>query len=121
MQQTFDEAAFGPPQPDQSTDALDIQVLAVLQDQHTHDRHTLSTEVGANVRQVRASVSRLRALGWPIGFGAEGSGYRLAWERSAVEALLAKYRRQALAELRVHSKLKRMLQHWVLVADQEKN
>ena len=121
MQQTFDGAAFGPPQPDQPTDALDIQVLAVLRDQHVHNRHALAIEVGANVRQVRASVSRLRALGWPIGFGAEGSGYCLAWKRSAIEALLAKYRRQALAELRVHSKLKRMLQRWVLVADQEEN
>jgi hypothetical protein len=64
-----------------------------------------------NVRQVRASVSRLRVLGWPIGFGPAG-GYRLSWERSALEALLRKYRSQALAELRVVNRLKRLLQRW---------
>jgi hypothetical protein len=63
------------------------------------------------VRQVRASVSRLRVLGWPVGFGAVG-GYRLTWERPALERLLAKYRSQALAELRVVNRLKRMLQRW---------
>jgi hypothetical protein len=34
-------------------------------------------------------------------------------ERPALEALLRKYRSQALAELRVVSRLKRMLQRWV--------
>jgi hypothetical protein len=64
---------------------MDVQVLAILQDGRVHHRHALATEVGANVRQVRASVSRLRVLGWPIGFGANG-GYRLTWERPAAPA-----------------------------------
>src|SRR5260370_27877604 len=109
QQQTFDGAAFGPPQPTQPSDTLDVQVLAILQDRQVHHRHALAAEVGANVRQVRASVSRLRSLGWPIGFGSSG-GYRLAWERPALEALLRKYRSQALAELRIHNRLKRVLQ-----------
>jgi biotin operon repressor len=109
MQQiTLSGAAWQPPQP---TDALDVQVLAILQDGRVHRRQVLSVEVGANVRQVRASVSRLRVLGWPIGFGTNG-GYRLSWERPALEALLRKYRSQALAELRVHNRLKRVLQWW---------
>src|ERR1700730_6178040 len=99
QQPTFDGAAFGPPQPDQPTDLLDVQVLAILQDGRVHHRHGLAAEGGANVRQVRAAVSRLRSLGWPIGFGASG-GYRLTWERPALEALFRKYRSQALAELR---------------------
>jgi biotin operon repressor len=112
QQTTFNGAAFGPPQPDQPTDALELQVLAILQDGRVHHRQALAAEVGANVRQVRAAVSRLRVLGWPIGFGATG-GYQLTWERPALEALLRKYRSQALAELRVLSRLKRMLQRWV--------
>jgi hypothetical protein len=109
MQQiTPDGAAWVPPQP---SDPLDVQVLAILQDGRIHHRHSLSAEVGANVRQVRASVSRLRVLGWPIGFGPTG-GYRLSWERPALEALLRKYRSQALAELRVVNRLKRVLQRW---------
>jgi biotin operon repressor len=87
-----------------------VQVLAILQDGRVHHRHSLAAEVGANVRQVRASVSRLRSLGWPVGFGASG-GYRLAWERPTLEALLRNYRSQALAELRIHNRLKRLLQH----------
>jgi hypothetical protein len=110
MQQvTLNRPAHVPPQP---SDALDVQVLAILQDGRVHQRHALAAEVGANVRQVRASISRLRALGWPICFGADGSGYRLAWERPALEALLRKYRSQALAELRLVSRIKRMLQRW---------
>jgi hypothetical protein len=109
MQQLMIEGRLHvPPQP---TDALDVQVLAILQDGRVHRRQALAAEVGANVRQVRASVSRLRSLGWPIGFGDAG-GYRLSWERSALEALLRKYRSQALAELRVHNRLKRVLQRW---------
>jgi hypothetical protein len=54
---------------------------------------------------------RPRVLGWPIGFGPTG-GHRLSWERSALEALLRKYRSQALAELRVVNRLKRELQRW---------
>ena len=100
-------AAFEPPSP---SDPLDIHVLAILNDGRVHHRHALAAEVGANVRQVRASVSRVRALGWPIGFGSDGRGYRLTWERAALEALLAKLRKQALAELHVHNRLKRLLQ-----------
>jgi biotin operon repressor len=110
MQQvTLEGRPWEPPQP---SDPLDVQVLAILQDGRVHDRHHLAAEVGTSVRQVRASVSRLRALGWPIGFGDNGGGYRLAWERPALEVLLRKYRSQALAELRIFNRLKRVLQRW---------
>lgn len=107
MQQiTLEGAAWEPPQP---TDPLDVDVLSILQDGHVHERDRLSVAVQANVRQVRASVSRLRLLGWPIGFG-EGGGYRLSWEREDIESLMRKYRSQALAELRVLRRLSRLLQ-----------
>jgi len=61
-----------------------------------HHQADVATLVGVNVRQVRGAISRLRAVGWPIGFGDHG-GYRLAWDRSALEALLRNYRFQALA------------------------
>src|SRR5919202_5780529 len=102
-QMTLEGAAWVPPQP---SDPLDVQVFAILQDGRVHHRHALSAEVGANMRQVRASVSRLRVLGWPIGFGLNG-GYRLSWERPALEALMRKYQSQALAELRVVNRLRR--------------
>jgi hypothetical protein len=75
QQITLDGAAWVPPRP---TNQLDVQVLALLHDGHVHHRHSLSIEVGADVRPVCASVSRLRVLGWPICLGPNG-GYQLSW------------------------------------------
>lgn len=107
MQQiTLDGAAWMPPQP---SDALALQVLAILHDGRTHRRQSIAAEVGSNVRQVRAAVSLLRQLGWPIGFGARG-GYRLSWAVEDLDALEAKYRRQAMSELRTLRLIRRARQ-----------
>jgi predicted DNA-binding transcriptional regulator YafY len=106
---TLDGAAWVPPQP---TDPLALQVLIILQDGRTHGRHSLSAEVGANVREVRRAVSELRQLGWPIGFGVSG-GYRLSWATEDLDVLEAKYRRQALSELRTLRRIRRARQNRV--------
>jgi hypothetical protein len=93
-----------PPQP---TNHLDVQVLAILHDGHVYHRHSLSIEVGADVRPVCASVSRLRVLGWPICLGPNG-GYQLSWRPEDLYALERKYHSQALSQLRTLNRIRRM-------------
>jgi biotin operon repressor len=107
QQLTFPEGL--PWQPPEPSDELGMRILAALNDGQVHDRHALAVTVGVSVRQVRAAVSELRALGWPICFGPRG-GYQLSWKPDDIAALLRKYRSQALAELRVVNRLKRILE-----------
>jgi biotin operon repressor len=104
---TLDGAAWVPPQP---LDPLALHVLLVLQDGRTHRRQSIAAELGANVRQVRAAVSVLRHLGWPVCFGDAG-GYRLSWAAEDLDALERKYRRQALSELRTLRLIRRARQN----------
>lgn len=105
-QLTLDGLPWEPPSP---TDDLAIAVLDRLQDGRVHDRHVLADQVDASVRQVRRAISELRRQGWPICFGDQG-GYLLSWDPGHLAQLLSKYRSQALAELRVHNRLKRAMQ-----------
>lgn len=101
-----DGQPWSPPLP---TDDLALAVLERLQDERVHDRHVLADQVHTSVRHVRSVISELRRQGWPICFGDQG-GYLLSWDPAALEVLLRKYRSQALAELRVVNRLKRILQ-----------
>jgi hypothetical protein len=96
-----------PWQPPQPTDPLDIDVLAILRDGQVHDRHVLAVQVDCNVRQVRAAVSQLRQLGWPICLGPNG-GYLLSWNVEDLDALERKYHSQALSQLRTLNRIRRM-------------
>jgi hypothetical protein len=93
QQITLDGAAWVPPRP---TNQLDVQVLALLHDGHVHHRHSLSIEVGADVRPVCVSVSRLRVLGWPICLG-PNRGDQLLWRPEDLDALERKHHSQVLA------------------------
>jgi biotin operon repressor len=95
--------SWRPPLP---INAEDLVVLAVLEDGHTHDRTVLAGTLHTSVRQVRRSVSELRRLGWPVGFG-EDRGYRLSWEPTNLDRLERKYHAQALSQLKTLSRIKR--------------
>jgi biotin operon repressor len=84
----------------------DLAVLHVLEDGQTHDRTVLASLLHTSVRQVRRSVSELRRLGWPIGYG-EDRGYRLSWEPTNLDRLERKYHAQALSQLKTLSRIKR--------------
>ena len=58
--------SWRPPLP---IDSFDLAVLGILEDAQTHDRSDLATTLHTSIRQVRRSISELRTLGWPIGYG----------------------------------------------------
>lgn len=95
-----------PWQPPLPIDILALGVLDLLGDGQTHDRFRLATQVGASVRQVRATVADLRQLGWPVTYGQNG-GYRLSWDDADLDALERKYQRQALSQLRTLNRIRR--------------
>jgi biotin operon repressor len=84
----------------------DLAVLQVLEDGQTHNRVDVAATLHTSVRQVRRSVSELRRLGWPIGYG-EDRGYRLSWEPTNLDRLERKYHAQALSQLKTLSRIKR--------------
>jgi biotin operon repressor len=96
------ETSWRPPRP---IDSFDLTVLAVLEDGRTHDRGELADTLHTSIRQVRRSVSELRTLGWPIGYG-ENRGYRLSWADTNLDALERKYHSQALSQLRTLNRIR---------------
>lgn len=87
-------------------DPTDRAVLAVLEDGRTHDRVDVANTLHTSVREVRRSVSALRQLGWPVGYG-ENRGYRLSWAPGDLDQLERKYRGQALSQLRTLNRIRR--------------
>ena len=96
-------AMWQPPEP---SDELGLRVLRILQDGRTHDRVVLADRLDTNVRAIRAAVSELRQLGWPVGYGAD-HGYRLSWDDATLDALERKYHSQALSQLRTLNRIRR--------------
>jgi biotin operon repressor len=95
--------SWRPPLP---IDPNDLAVLAILEDGQTHDRADVAATLHTSIRQVRRSVSELRRLGWPVGYG-DDRGYKLSWNPTHLDQLERKYHAQALSELKTLNRIRR--------------